>query len=60
MEAFRTAYVYVRKVFAGILYETDSGYSFSYDKDYLKMENAAAVICSTLSQVTSRHLEKKF
>ena len=36
MEAFRTAFVYVRNVFAGILAETDSGYSFSYDKDYLK------------------------
>ena len=43
MEAFRTAYVYVRKVFAGILTETDSGYSFSYDQAYLNMENASAV-----------------
>ena len=43
MEAFRTAYVYVRNIFAGTLCETDSGYSFSYDKDYLKRENAAAV-----------------
>lgn len=43
MEAFRTAYVYVRNVFAGTLAETDSGYSFSYDNDYLKSDNAAAV-----------------
>lgn len=43
MEAFRTAYVYVRNIFAGTLCETDSGYSFSYDKDYLKAENATAV-----------------
>lgn len=43
MEAFRTAYVYVRNIFAGTLCETDSGYSFSYDKDYLKSENATAV-----------------
>lgn len=43
MEAFRTAFVYVRNVFAGTLAETDSGYSFSYDKDYLKSDNAAAV-----------------
>lgn len=43
MEAFRTAFVYVRNVFAGILAETDSGYSFSYDKDYLKSDHAAAV-----------------
>ena len=43
MEAFRTAYVYVRNVFAGTLAETDYGYSFSYDNDYLKSDNAAAV-----------------
>ena len=43
MEAFRTAYVYVRNEFAGTLSETDSGYSFSYDKDYLKSDHAAAV-----------------
>ena len=43
MEAFRTANVYVRNVFAGTLAETDSGYSFSYDNDYLKSDNAAAV-----------------
>lgn len=34
-EAYRTAYVYVRGVFAGILKETESGYSFLYDGDYL-------------------------
>lgn len=43
MDAFRTAYVFVRNVFAGTLAETDSGYSFTYDKDYLKVENASAV-----------------
>lgn len=43
MEAFRTAFVYVRNIFAGTLAETDSGYSFSYDKDYLKSDNATAV-----------------
>ena len=43
MEAFRTAFVYVRNIFAGTLAETDFGYSFSYDKDYLKSDNAAAV-----------------
>ena len=31
MEAYRTAYVYVRDTFAGILKETDFGYSFIYD-----------------------------
>ena len=43
MEAYRTAYVYVRETFAGILKETDSGYSFVYDIDYLKSENPTAV-----------------
>ena len=43
MDAFRKGYVYVRNVFAGILAETDSGYSFTYDDDYLKSENPSAV-----------------
>ena len=43
MEVFRTAYVYVRNVFAGELVETDEGYSFSYDKEYLKRENPNSV-----------------
>ncbi len=43
MEAYRTAYVYVREIFAGILKETDYGYSFIYDDDYLKSANPTAV-----------------
>lgn len=43
MEAYRTAYVYVRETFAGILKETDSGYSFFYDEGYLLRENSSAV-----------------
>ncbi len=43
MEAYRTAYVYVRETFAGILKETDYGYSFVYDKEYLKLPDATAV-----------------
>ena len=43
MSAFRTAYVYVRNTFAGVLKETDAGYSFSYDDDYLKSENPSVV-----------------
>lgn len=35
MDGFRTAYIYVRNTFAGILQETDAGYSFTYDPDYL-------------------------
>ena len=43
MEAYRTAYVYVRDTFAGTLKETDAGYSFAYDSDYLESANPSAV-----------------
>ena len=33
MTVFRTAYVYVRNMFAGTLKETDEGYTFRYDSD---------------------------
>ena len=42
-EAFRTAQVYVRDAFAGILRETDAGYSFAYDAGYLANEQNPAV-----------------
>ena len=40
---YRTAYVYVRDIFAGILKEEDFGYSFEYNSDYLKDEKNSAV-----------------
>lgn len=43
MSVFRKAYVYIRENFAGILEETDEGYSFSYDQDYIESENAVPV-----------------
>lgn len=43
MEAYRTAYVYVRGTFAGTLKETDFGYSFLYDDEYLVQETPCAV-----------------
>ncbi len=43
MEAYRTAYVYVRDTFAGTLKETDSGYSFVYDSEYIVSEKVTAV-----------------
>ena len=43
MSAFRSAAVYVRDRFAGILSETDSGYSFVYDAGYLASAGAAPV-----------------
>lgn len=42
-EAFRTAYIYVRDIYAGELRETDEGYSFLYDAAYLDRDNASAV-----------------
>ena len=43
IDTFRTAYVYVRDTFAGLLNETDMGYSFIYDRDYLASEGSSAV-----------------
>ena len=40
---YRAARIFVQNEFAGILSETDSGYSFFYDEQYLKKENALAV-----------------
>lgn len=42
-EAYRTAYIYVRERLAGILRETDAGYSFCYDGEYLKSPDATHV-----------------
>jgi serine/threonine-protein kinase HipA len=41
--AYRTACVYVRNTFAGELRETDEGYSFTYDAEYLALPGASAV-----------------
>lgn len=43
MSAFRKAYVYIRDFYAGVLEETDEGYSFSYDSDYINSENKVSV-----------------
>lgn len=47
MDTFRIAYVYVRNMFAGELKETDEGYSFTYDAEYL-LSNEASVVSLTL------------
>ena len=50
-DAYRQAQVYVRGKFAGILSETDSGYSFIYDSSYLSGPSGLAVsITMPLSQ----------
>lgn len=43
MSAFRTAFVYVRNIYAGVLKETDYGYSFQYDPKYLQSKKASNV-----------------
>jgi len=42
-DEFRTAFVYVRDSYAGILKETDEGYRFSYDQEYLAADDEPAV-----------------
>ena len=43
MMSYRKAHIYVRDEFAGILDETESGYRFTYRKEYLKKVQAEAV-----------------
>lgn len=43
MDSFRKAYIYVRDSFAGILEETDEGYLFRYETEYLSLGKAAPV-----------------
>ena len=39
----RKGYVYIQKIFAGTIAETEEGYEFSYNEDYLKREDAVSV-----------------
>lgn len=48
MDTFRNAYVYVRNKYAGVLSETDAGYSFKYDAAYLQLDDAYAVSLTLL------------
>ena len=41
--AYRKAFVYVCNEYAGLLEETDAGYSFAYDKNYLASEKPLPV-----------------
>ena len=41
--SYREGFVFVQNVFSGIIRETDSGYEFEYDKDYLSSQNPLAV-----------------
>ena len=43
MSSLRSAYVYVRDHYAGVLKEIDSGYTFQYDENYLNREDSSVV-----------------
>ncbi len=43
MDDYRKALIYVQNIFAGILSETDYGYSFRYDADYCLKGDALPV-----------------
>lgn len=51
MEEYRTAYVFVRNIFAGTLKETDEGYMFEYDIDYMKTQDASPVSLYTFKSL---------
>lgn len=59
MKSYRTAYVYVQETFAGILKETDYGYSFQYDSKYLENENSTSVSL-TLPKRKEEYISKTF
>lgn len=42
-EEYRKGYVFVQNNYAGVIAETDGGYSFEYDSEYLESENPVAV-----------------
>lgn len=42
-ESYRQGFVFVQNIFSGIIRETDSGYEFQYDKDYLSSQNPLPV-----------------
>ena len=41
--AYREGCVYIQNIFAGIIKETEEGYEFAYDEEYLSREGAVAV-----------------
>lgn len=40
---YRSGYVYIQDHFAGIIAETEEGYRFSYDEEYLNRKDVVAV-----------------
>jgi len=39
-------FVYMYDKFAGIIEETDTGFRFTYDSDYIKQKDSAALSCT--------------
>ena len=50
MNTFRKAYVYVRDRYAGLLEETDDGYVFQYDREYLQNMSVPVSLTLPLSE----------
>lgn len=59
MKNYRTAYVYVQDDYAGILKETEEGYFFQYDSDYLEKEDSIPVSL-TLPKRKEEYISKTF
>lgn len=57
MSEYRSAKIFVRDTYAGLLRETDYGYSFKYDNDYLQSDNASPVSL-TLPLQKEEHISK--
>lgn len=57
MSEYRSAKIFVRDTYAGLLRETDYGYSFKYDNDYLLSDNASPVSL-TLPLQKEEHISK--
>ena len=57
----RKANVHYKDEFAGILYETEEGFAFQYDENYLKKEHAKPIsLTLPLQQKTFERLDGHF
>ncbi len=54
-EIYRSAYVYVRDNLAGILKETEDGYSFQYNESYIHTTNATPISLTLPIQIEEYH-----
>lgn len=54
---YRTAFIFVQNIYAGKLSESDSGYIFEYDDEYLRNPNSKSVSL-TLPLIEKRYDSK--